>query len=383
MKRNHGEIGSCDNIHVTTFIEPSYLEDKTADSLTSSRSKNTMHFFHTSNQTSPSTREINVSVETLLGTPSYSRAYRYIYIKDSHLHHPLFNAVKQHILCRKIKSDDRNVVFYPGLTMTLLNSVLKSIKNNDAEYPIRMDQIKKIRDTIGLDYVLPDRLDAFDIPFNDAHLLILEPGVIRCVTNAKSKTVSRIGVNYRCFSTHETDINLVPFNNVMPAFVRPTQARNYELKHFSSSCTTPLWPHRVARNIDIIPEELRILLHKNLNLYGYAAMSLDTDQILNEYVPAWKDYLQVMISGKSGVSVDLKNLEEEYKYRYKNQKQSIHIPAGHGRTLYGHLCPSSKGLFLLVEPIVLSACESVFGFSNKENRKQIVVGTSDIFIQLY
>src|SRR6186713_1513174 len=99
--------------------DPIILDDLIADSFIKSPTKNTLHFHHVQTNSD--------LFETLVYSNNYSNdndvkhsAFNYIFIQDSEHYHLLFEAIGTPILGYCF---EKNI--FPGLTMHLLNDVLK------------------------------------------------------------------------------------------------------------------------------------------------------------------------------------------------------------------------------------------------------------------
>ena len=323
-----------------TSIPPEAISDRLADQLTSNRNKNTLHYFCSP----PTQRELEVEIHHF--KDSRKIGPRYIVILESHKHHRFFLALKRHVLCKHKCTDGTSILFFPGLTMKSLNATVAALHRGDP-------RLCGLAAEIGPGYPLPQRFDAILLNYDESCVSILDPRFIRCVTNTFG-FCEHISCRLRVFLD---PVEPMAPGHDLPASVRPSQARTYEMKR---SCM-PTWPV-LAVNPDQperVPED---------PFFPVFVLEFEPAE---EYARCWYRYLVELITGKSEKQNEsLQKVIEQYPLRYERQAQSRHVPAVHGRTLYGHCLPNAIQISGDVAPII---------FANFPARK-IVFSTGDLAI---
>jgi hypothetical protein len=319
-----------------TYISPEAISDRLADQLTSNRNKNTLHYFCSP----PTQRELEVEIHRF--EDSRILGPRYIVILESHKHHRFFSAFKKHVLCRHKCTDDTSVLFFPGLTMKLLNATVAALHRGDPLF-------SRLAAEIGPGYALPQRFDAILLNYDESCVSVLDPRFIRCVTSALG-FCKHISCRLRVFLD---PVEPMAPGHDMPASVRPSQARAYEMARTRG----PSWPV-----FAINPEQPE-------------SESEDPffPVFVLEFARCWSDYLVELVIGKNeNHNEPLQKVIERYPLRYERQAQSRHVPAVHGRTLYGHGLPNATQISSDIAPII---------FAHFPARK-IVFSTGDLAIHV-
>jgi hypothetical protein len=365
------------------FLDFEELEDRVTLLLTSAKNKNTLHFYHLQGEIKnpvhlPRDEELEVSVHIHQGDPDHY-AHSLIVIENSQYHHKLFDSIKRHVLQSGKVSDHNGVCFYAGLTMQILNALVKQLHFLESKDPV----VLKIRKDLGENYVVPEKFTAFRLMYSPVCLSLVHPAVIRCFSICREAGGrSKISCSFRCFATTRT---LDKFQNTVPAFVRPSQPRNYESRAFHDHASP--WPLLMSKNQ--YPESLPFEkeLAERMRQWGAVVMPLNSDPFVSEFLPTWIRHLfRIMkiteVEGSNLVALLMDTVAQTpvpaENFRYPNLKQSVHVPAVHGKTLYGHFLHSNLKLFKCVEPIVVAAFRANVATADK----LFVVGTASLSVQI-
>lgn len=304
-------------------VEPILLKDESADELTKSPNKKTMHYHHNAN--AYDTHEVSLCFS--IAEPT-SAVFNTVYIQHSEKYHLLFETLRSLLLAPNVEG-----CMYSGLTMVNLNKWMHII-NSEPENELTI----KIQKRIG-NIEIPKRFNAVYFPLPSNCIITVDPRIIRCATNCFPGDNLRI----RCLFRICKNVAL-PHNSNLPNFLQSRAARNFEL----SKCKDPqIWPHITSLKI------ANALMCLNVNH--------KKDDIL-KFVETWIDYLN--------------KLQSTTLYRTPSQLQSKHIPGGHGRSLYGHCLPENLNVWKFIESVINSG--EIFP---NEGLLNSIVTTCDISIQ--
>lgn len=359
------------SLRTIDFIEPVKLTDKEADFFTSVRNKSTLHYFCSSNN------ENLKELEVLLHQKKNDIPVKtYIFIENSHKHQHFFNLLqKYHIGSRKAVRE--NVIFYPNLSMTTINNALTCCHNEKG-----CDNLRKALTAVDSDYSkkLPKRFDAYTTHLPETSIEFIYPSILRCVVSVDNDA-TMISCRFRCISTNESKTNM--FENMKPPFSKPQQSRTFEQTLFQDSI---VWPYKYENKKNNYKEKednriVNSLFQVYLNRFGFVVLPLCLD-FLSISSQEWCTHIGQLITRRVNRSniytiQDIQKLSDDFEltYRFKNQKQSAHIPQVHGVTLYGHCLKYNLLIIEQVLPIIEVALFSIYN-----QMLYTIVGTADIIV---
>lgn len=384
---------------IIQVLEPELVLAGSSDNMTEHHIKSTTHYFSDLYSIHSLHQEVfDIVVHGFTGEVSKT-SYTELYISGSHKYPDFFKILAK---CWKhtTQVNQCHLTWFPGLKMKQVNEILQDLRQERPVFVIS----QKMKKYLNTEYIqtLPEKFYGVYIPVTEPCISFIHPQTLRCGTTTKSNTI-RWKIAYRCITSQQNNtirkiLDLVeasdPKNlndskeshevsHEYSMFPYPQAARTYE--EIMCGHSDVLWPYEVKPSPQL-DSELVQAIKNSVEKHGIATIPLSS-QFLQRYIEELEKYMYQMMNYHPK-ELEMKNLfqpgvlqkseekQKEYHYRNVKQKQSKHIPQGHGRTLYGHHSKAIKQLLMDISPVISHAVHAIYPESI-----HATINTSELIIQ--